>query len=57
MNDIGYINCEYKGSTAYNSIMSASKECLLYRLGYTKGAIEYHTKENNPRQIKFLVMN
>jgi len=48
-----YIECEYKGSTAYNSVIGASKECLLNRMPYTKNAIEYHIENNNPGQIKF----
>lgn len=53
MNDIGYLKLEYKGSTAYNSVITATKEQLEYRMRYTKMAIDYHTKENNPHQIKF----
>jgi hypothetical protein len=53
MNDIGYINQEYKGSYAYNSVMTARKYELLNRIRYTKMAIDYHTKENNPGQVKF----
>ena len=48
-----YIDCDYKGSIAYNSVMGASKESLLYRMGYAKGAIDFHTKEGNQSQIKF----
>jgi len=51
---MAYIDCEYKGSTAYNSVMSiTTKEQLEYRKRYTEMAISYHIKENNPGQIKF----
>lgn len=53
MNDIGYEKIEYKNSYAYNTVKSLSKEELLYRKGYTEGAIKYHQEENNPNQIKF----
>lgn len=48
-----YIDFKYKGSTAYNTVIGLSKECLLYRCGYTVNAIKYHTEHNNPGQIKF----
>jgi len=48
-----YIDCDYKGSIAYNSVMGASRESLLYRMGYTQGAIKYHTENNNQGQVKF----
>lgn len=48
-----YIDCEYKGSTAYNSVMGASKEGLKNRIHYTENAIKYHTENNNQGQIKF----
>lgn len=51
---MAYIDCEYKGSVAYNSVMSITKkENLLYRMGYTQNAIEFHKKEGNTGQIKF----
>lgn len=50
---MAYIDCEYKGSYAYNSVMSCNKEQLRYRKRYTKGAIDFHKKEGNPGQIKF----
>lgn len=53
MNDIGYEKIEYKNSYAYNTVKSLSKEELLYRRGYTGGAIKFHEEENNPCQIKF----
>lgn len=53
MNDIGYINQEYKDSIAYNTVMYATEEQLLNRLPYTINAIEYHKKEHNPKQVKF----
>jgi len=31
-----YIDYDYKGSTAYNSVMGASKQGLTNRLPYTK---------------------
>lgn len=48
-----YIDIEYKGSYAYNSVMTARRYELLNRMRYTKMAIDYHTKNNNPGQIKF----
>ncbi|ATF13663.1 hypothetical protein A616_17245 [Brevibacillus brevis X23] len=49
-----YIDFEYKGSTACHSVMSiAKKESLLYRKGYTEGAIKYHKEQNNEGQVKF----
>lgn len=48
-----YIDIEYRGSYAYNSVMSATREQLQCRKRYTEMAIDYHTKENNPSQIKF----
>ena len=51
---MAYIDCEYKGSIAYNSVMSiTTRENLLYRRGYTEGAIEFHKKEGNAGQVKF----
>jgi hypothetical protein len=49
-----YIDCEYKGSIAYNSVMSINKKGnLLYRMSYTEGAIKYHKDNNNTGQVKF----
>lgn len=48
-----YIDFDYKGSHAYNTVMGLSRPQLLYRMGYTKNAIEYHVKNNNPGQVKF----
>ena len=48
-----YIDREYKGSEAYNTVITATKEQLEYRMGYTKNAIQYHIKNNNPGQVKF----
>jgi len=48
-----YIDYDYKGSTAYNSVMGVRREELLYRMSYTKGAIDFHTKEGNQGQVKF----
>lgn len=51
---MAYIDCEYKGSIAYNSVMSiTNKENLLYRRGYAVGAVEFHKKEGNAGQVKF----
>jgi len=51
---MAYIDIEYKGSYAYNSVMSiTTKKNLEYRKRYTEMAINYHTKENNPGQVKF----
>jgi len=48
-----YIDYDYKGSTAYNSVMGASKPGLTNRLPYTKNAIKFHTENNNQGQVKF----
>jgi hypothetical protein len=48
-----YIDCEYKGSIAYNTVIGARREELLCRIRYTKMAIDFHTKEGNSGQIKF----
>jgi len=48
-----YIDCDYKWSIAYNSVMGAKRKELLYRMSYTKGAIDFHTKEGNIGQVKF----
>jgi len=54
MNDIGYVNIPYKGSCAENTVKSIqTKESLLYRRGYTEGAVDYHKKEQNPKQVLF----
>lgn len=50
---MAYIDFEYNGSYAYNSVMSCSKEQLRYRKRYTEMAIDYHIKEGNPGQVKF----
>jgi hypothetical protein len=50
---MGYIDFEYKGSVGYNSVMSCTKSQLRYRMGYTEGAIAFHTKEGNEGQVKF----
>jgi len=43
----------YKGSAGYNSVMGAFQEQLLYRLPYTKNAIEFHKNDGNTIQVKF----
>lgn len=48
-----YIDFEYKGSYAYNSVMNARRDELINRMRYTKMAIDFHTKEGNKGQIKF----
>jgi len=48
-----YIDYDYKDSIAYNSVMEAKRKELLYRMSYTKGAIDFHTKEGNQGQVKF----
>lgn len=48
-----YIDCEYKGSIAWCSVMGASNDQLKNRLPYTEGAIKYHTENDNKGQIKF----
>ena len=54
MNDVGYIDIAYKGSCVENKVKSIqTKENLLYRRGYTLGAIEFHKREQNPKQILF----
>jgi hypothetical protein len=50
----GYVVMEYKGSYAYNTVMHLhTKEQLEYRLGCSKGAVRFHTENNNPSQVKF----
>lgn len=53
MNDIGYENLNYKNSVGYTTVISLNVEQLQYRKGYTEGAIEFHIKNNNPRQVAF----
>jgi uncharacterized protein (DUF427 family) len=48
-----YTDCDYKGSAAYNSVISATKEQLLTVLPYYKNAIRYHEIEGNAGQVKF----
>lgn len=48
-----YIDFEYDGSYAYNSVMGARREGLINRMRYTKMAIDYHVKEGNAGQVKF----
>lgn len=55
MNDIGYSKEKFKGSIAYNTIITASKENLKNLLPYYKNAIEFHKKENNPNQVEFFI--
>ncbi len=52
MNDIGYIDIEYKNSYLHNSIGSGMEQ-LVECKRYTKMAIEFHTKEQNPKQEFF----
>lgn len=53
MKDIGYIDLEFKGSYMETGIKAETAEQLQYRRGYTLGAIDYHQKEQNPKQIAF----
>lgn len=53
MNDIGYIDLEFKDSVHYSTVMSARKDELLCRIRYVEMAISFHTEENNPKQVKF----
>lgn len=50
---IGYIDLDYKGSEAENTVKSLDLEQLKYRRRYTEMAVDYHVKENNQGQIKF----
>lgn len=51
---MAYIDREYKGSEAYNSVMSITRRAnLLYRKGYTEGAIKFHKEQGNNGQVKF----
>ena len=52
MNDIGYLDLPFHGSEMEINIKTTrTKESLRYRLGYTQGAIDFHTKEQNPKQV------
>lgn len=53
MNDIGYENIKYKGSDAEITVKGLSMDSLKYRRRYTEMAIDYHKKEQNPKQIVF----
>lgn len=49
-----YIDREYKGSEAYNSVMAINyKSDLIYRRWYTVGAVKFHTEQGNMGQVKF----
>ena len=54
MNDVRYLDLPFCGSEMETSIKTArTKEPLRYRLGYTQGAIDFHIKEQNPKQVDF----
>lgn len=53
MNDIGYVNITFKGSMNETSIKTASEKQLQNLLPYYSGAVKYHTKEQNPKQVVF----
>ncbi|WP_063563023.1 hypothetical protein [Paenibacillus sp. O199] len=51
---MSYIDIQYKGSYAYNTVFSIHDvRSLKYRLRYTEGAIMFHEKEGNKGQITF----
>lgn len=43
----------YKNSIAYSTVMSSTKEQLLIRVKYTKGAIETHREQGNAGEVTF----
>ena len=53
MNDIGYLDLPFKGSECETAIITADKDGLKNLLHASEGAIDYHTKEQNPKQIIF----
>lgn len=53
MNDIGYTDEKFEGSICENTIETADKDGLKNLLYYSKGAVIYHTKEQNPQQVIF----
>lgn len=49
-----YVDREYKGSEAYYTVMSITdRGSLLFRRGYTEGAIRFHKEQGNAGQVKF----
>lgn len=50
---MNYIDCDFKDSTSYNTVMNATIQQLKCRMGYVKNAINYHTENNNQGQVKF----
>lgn len=53
MNDIGYLDLPFKGSELEITIKTASGDGLQNLLRYSEMAVDYHTKEQNPKQIIF----
>lgn len=52
MNDSGYITITYKGSYLFNSLTYDYSQ-LKRQKQYTVGAIEFHKREDNPKQEAF----
>ena len=53
MNDIGYLDLKFQGSECEINIRTAQDWQLKNILTYAKGAINFHTKEQNPKQVIF----
>jgi len=53
VNDIGYLDLKFKGSELETTIRTARKDGLRNLLYYSEGAVIFHTKEQNPKQIEF----
>lgn len=53
MNDIGYIDETFEGSICENTIKTSNKDGLKNLLYACEGAVIFHTKEQNPKQVIF----
>lgn len=55
MNDIRYLDLQFKGDIMETTILHSLNdiESLNYYMGYVKGAVNFHIKENNPKQVEF----
>jgi hypothetical protein len=53
MNDIGYLDLQFTGSEAYNTIKTADIDGLKNLLRYSEMAVDFHTKEQNLKQVIF----
>jgi hypothetical protein len=53
MNDIGYLDLQFKDDMLEQHIKQADEEGLKNYLCLSKGAVKYHIREQNPNQVKF----